>query len=102
MPILEQSEEYNVRIHFWNKVYRIALLGLVVMVLAIAGLGVRKVYVISNKLDRTTQAIRNTQTQGQATKYIKCIALIRFDVPAEQLQTRDGSEAALDNCAKAQ
>lgn len=41
----------------------------------------------------------NIARQEELEDYIKCVLLIRYDVPPEQLTTRNGAEVALDACA---
>lgn len=41
----------------------------------------------------------NTARQNELKDYIKCVLLLRFDAPPEQLVDRDGVEGALDTCA---
>jgi hypothetical protein len=48
-------------------------------------------------IQRSELATRQRQEQKD---YIKCVLLIRFDVPPEQLTTREGTEKALDDCAE--
>lgn len=48
---------------------------------------------IANKED-------NTNRQENLKSYVKCLALSRFDVPAQQLLTRQGVLDALDKCSK--
>lgn len=54
-----------------------------------------------NQRDTLEARQANTARQNELKDYIKCVLLIRYDVPAEALTTRDGVEAALDACATA-
>jgi hypothetical protein len=52
---------------------------------------------------RTTQATNkadNILRQNNLEDYVKCLSLIRFDVPEKQLTTREGVSLALDKCAR--
>ena len=63
-------------------------------------LGVRLQQVINNNQIETVAARQaNIKRQQDLEQYIKCVLLIRYDVPPEQLTTRKGTEAALDKCA---
>jgi len=42
----------------------------------------------------------STDRQDNLKSYVKCIALSRFDVPSQQLLTRQGVSDALDKCSK--
>lgn len=42
----------------------------------------------------------NNRRQENLKSYVKCLALSRFDVPAQQLLTRQGVLDALDKCSK--
>lgn len=57
--------------------------------------------VIDQNQQTTVQAREtNADRQDELKAYIKCIFLAKFDIPAEQLSTREGTVAALDKCAK--
>ena len=64
MPI-DVNNDADERVLFWNRVYRTALITLVLFIAIIAAVGVSKVFTISNQLDIRTKAI-----QGQ----MQCIA----------------------------
>lgn len=53
-----------------------------------------------NQSDALVRSQTASQERQESKDYIKCILLIRYDTPAEKLTTRDGTEAALDACAK--
>lgn len=65
-------------------------------------LGVRLNQVIDqNQKDTLVRAAQASQDRDELKGYIKCLVLLRFDVPAEQLTARDGVASALDACAVA-
>lgn len=107
---LEESSNFDItkRIRFWNRIYRFSL----VILLCIA-IGI--ITAVAIKVDNTTQAIREQQSQTVKTTdearkaniarqknledYFKCLSVLKFDVSAEELTTRDGVIKALDSCA---
>lgn len=110
MPIEAQDSDhiYRKRVKFWNRIYRTSLILLVALAVSIQ--------ISSNiKINSTAQAIKKQQElTDAATKearkaniarqqgiedYIKCLSILRFDVPAEELKTREGAIKALDSCA---
>lgn len=52
-----------------------------------------------NQKDALTARQANIDRQGELKDYVKCVLLISFDVPKDQLTTRQGTEKALDHCA---
>lgn len=99
---------YDKKIAFWNKVYRIALFCLVLAATLFAGFGVYRIYHISADIQSSQQAFQDSTIQARKDNirrqqdnedYIKCLVLVKFDVPPEQLTTRDGVAKALDDCA---
>jgi hypothetical protein len=55
----------------------------------------------SNQADTLQARTANIERQQQLEGYIKCVLLIRYDVPPESLTTKEGAAAALDSCASA-
>ncbi len=56
--------------------------------------------VIQNQRSALERSAIATQERAETKEYIKCVLLIRFDVPEKELTTREGAEKALDDCAK--
>jgi hypothetical protein len=52
-----------------------------------------------NQADTLQAREANIARQDELKDYIKCVLLIRYDVPPEHLTTRDGAEQSLDTCA---
>ena len=92
MPFNESV--HDKRIARWNRLYRGCLL---ILVLAIIGVQLQA----NNRSSMATQEARraNIARQESIQNYLKCLSILRFDVPPEQLQTRDGVIKALDTCA---
>jgi hypothetical protein len=62
---------------------------------------VRLQQIIDQNQQSTLEARRiNMARQTEIKDYIKCIVLIKYDTPPEDLTTRTGTEAALNACAK--
>ena len=57
-------------------------------------------YLVSRSFKAQTQRDAQVKREVETQEYIKCIVLLQFDIPAEQLKTRDGAEAALNTCVK--
>lgn len=76
----------------------------IILLVTVSGFNVwssiRLQQVIDENNTTTVQARKvNIQRQNELKDYIKCVLLIRFDVPPDQLSTRKGAEKALDICA---
>lgn len=64
-------------------------------------LGLRLQSVVdTNRLEAEQRAMTAGGDSNENKRYLKCLALIRFDAPPEDLTTREGMSKALDNCAK--
>lgn len=63
-------------------------------------LAIRLQFVIDQNQRDSLRRSHQAQIDRSETKdYIKCILLIKYDTPAEQLTSREGTEKALDLCA---
>lgn len=118
MPVDNNFLDEKVR--FWNKIYRGALLGFVILIFIIATIGVRQVFVVGKKIDNNIQLVQyiivgNQQSNIAARKasierdaenkrYIQCIALLTKKYPNVNFQalSYDESKAYLVECARVQ
>jgi hypothetical protein len=75
------------------------LMGVVLVFNVVATIRLQQIINQNQKgaLERSAEATRDRQEQKD---YIKCVLLIRYVVPPEALQTYDGAEEALDQCAR--
>ncbi len=62
------------------------------------GVGILKV-IDQNQKDALVRSEQASLDRKEQKDYIKCVLLIRFDTPPEDLTTRKGVEKALDACA---
>lgn len=117
MPYNSQ-ELLDQKARFYNRIYRSALMILVLVCAVSMVIGVRRVFVVSSKIDRNieqTQSIinsnqasaltarkANVQRQEDLKNYVKCITLARFDNPelVSPTVTKQQVSDALDKCAK--
>lgn len=100
MPISEddlEKEVVNKRIHFWNRMYRLSLI-----LLILVAIGIQLSVNAQNKKATLDARAANAQRQQGLKDYIKCLSLLRFDYTPEQLTTKNDVSKALDSCAAKQ
>lgn len=110
--------ELDVKINFYDHLYKWILLVLALVTTTMVVIGVRQVFVVGRKIDLNVQSTQtiisnnqqstlearkaNEQRQEDLKNYTKCIVLLPYDHP-EFLATRPTREqavAAMDKCAK--
>lgn len=89
------SQKFIARVERRDKLVKVFS---VILLLALVAFNV---YVITQNQRAANERAATASIERRETKeYIRCLALLEFDVPASQLKTRDGRARALDNCAK--
>lgn len=97
----DESQDFIKRVDRRDRLVRNIEVGLLLLVTIFNIVMVIQTRQVINQNQQSAVEARqaNIDRQSQMTAYIKCVLLIRYDTPADQLQTRTGVETALDKCA---